>query len=92
MSWIQKLVETYDNWQENIGYSGQEKQRPLLPVCHITTQAHVEIVIDGVGNFLRARLITDKSDSVTIIPCTESSGSRAGSKPEIGRASCRERV
>lgn len=82
MSWIQKLVETYDNCQGNVGYSGQEKQRPLLPVCHITTQAHVEIVINGDGNFLRARLITDKADSVTIIPCTEGSGSRAGSKPE----------
>ncbi len=42
----------------------------------------VKIVIDGEGNFRRARVITDKSDSVTIIPSTEGSGSRAGSKPE----------
>jgi CRISPR-associated protein Csd1 len=82
MSWVQKLAETYDNCRVNIGYAEHQKQRPLLPICHITAQAHVEIVIDGEGNFRRARLITDKSDSVTIIPSTEGSGSRAGSKPE----------
>jgi len=82
MSWVQKLAETYDNCRVNIGYAEQENQRPLLPICHITTQAHVEIVIDGEGNFRRARVITDKSDSVTIIPSTEGSGSRSGSKPE----------
>ncbi len=82
MSWIQKLAETYDNCQSSIGYADDENQRPLLPICHITTQAHVEVVIDGEGNFRRARVITEKSDSTTIIPSTEGSGSRAGSKPE----------
>jgi CRISPR-associated protein Csd1 len=80
--WMQKLSETYDNSQTQIGYSDQPKQRPLLPICHITQQAHIEIMIDGNGNFRRARVITDKSDSVTIIPSTEGSGSRSGSKPE----------
>jgi CRISPR-associated protein Csd1 len=82
MSWIQNLAETYDNCQSNIGYANDENQRPLLPICHITTQAHVEIVIDGDGKFRRARVIIEKSDSTTIIPSTEGSGSRAGSKPE----------
>jgi CRISPR-associated protein Csd1 len=82
MSWVQKLVETYDKSRVNIGYAEQEYQRPLLPICHITTQAHVDIVIDGEGNFRWAQIITDKSDSVTIIPSTEGSGSRSGSKPE----------
>ena len=82
MSWIQKLQETYDHCQSSIGYSDREGQRPLLPICHITTQAHIEIVIDGEGNFQRARLITDKHDSTTILPSTEGSASRAGSKPE----------
>jgi CRISPR-associated protein Csd1 len=81
MSWIQKLYETYENCQANIGYSETEGQRPLLPICHSTTQAHIEIVIDGNGNFRRAKVITDKSDVTTIIPCTESSAGRAGSKP-----------
>lgn len=82
MSWVQKLAETYDNSRTNIGYAEQESQRPLLPICHITQQAHIEVVIDGEGNFRRARVITDKYDATTIIPSTEGSGSRAGSKPE----------
>jgi CRISPR-associated protein Csd1 len=82
MSWIQKLYETYNNCFSNIGYSDQEGERPLLPICHSTTQAHVEIVISKDGNFRRANIIFDKNDMTTIIPCTESSASRAGSKPE----------
>ena len=81
MNWMQALAETYDNCQSSVGYSVHPQQRPLLPICHITTQAHVEMTIDGDGNFRRARLITDKADSVTIIPCTEGSASRSGSKP-----------
>jgi CRISPR-associated protein Csd1 len=80
MNWIQSLNETYENCQNSIGYS-TEAQRPLLPICHITTQTHIEVVIDGNGTFREARLV-DKDDSTTIIPATESSASRAGSKPE----------
>jgi len=80
MNWIQSLYETYENCQNMIGYSA-ESARPLLPICHITTQTHIEVVIDGNGNFRDARLV-DKDDSTTIIPATESSASRAGSKPE----------
>lgn len=80
MNWIQSLYETYENCQSSIGYSA-EAQRPLLPICHITTQTHIEVVIDGNGNFRDARIV-DKDDSTTIIPATESSASRVGSKPE----------
>jgi CRISPR-associated protein Csd1 len=83
MSWIQKLYETYNNCQSMVGYSGEEGARPLLPICHISAQAHIEIVIDKEGNFQRARVITDqKNDATTIVPCTEGSASRAGRKPE----------
>lgn len=82
MNWMQNLYLTYDNCKTKIGYADEEKQRPLLPVCHITQQAHIEIVIDGNGNFRRAHVITDKADSATIIPSTEGSASRSGSKPE----------
>jgi CRISPR-associated protein Csd1 len=80
MNWIQSLYETYENCQNAIGYSA-ESARPLLPVCHITTQTHIEVVVDGNGNFRRTQIV-DKDDSTTIIPATESSASRAGSKPE----------
>jgi CRISPR-associated protein Csd1 len=82
MSWIQKLYETYDNCKASIGYSEEDGVRPLLPICHITTQAHIEIVISADGNFNRARVVTEKADMTTIIPSTEGSASRAGSKPE----------
>lgn len=82
MSWLQKLYETYNNCQSAIGEGIGTNVRPLLPICHITTQAHIEIVIDKGGNFRRARVITDKNDMTTVIPSTEGSASRAGSKPE----------
>lgn len=74
MSWIHKLYETYNNCQSMIG-TGEENDVPLLPVCHTTQKAQVEIVIDGEGNFRRAKVIS-KDEARTIIPCTESSGGR----------------
>lgn len=80
MNWVQSLCETYENCRSNIGYASGST-RPLLPICHITTQTHIEITIDGLGRFRRTQLV-DKPDSTTIIPATESSASRSGSKPE----------
>jgi CRISPR-associated protein Csd1 len=73
MSWIEKLYETYNNCQASIG--NPEDEIPLLPICHTTQKAQIEITIDGDGNFVRAAVVP-KSDARTIIPCTESSGGR----------------
>src|SRR3972149_3686674 len=75
MSWIHKLYETYENCQSMIGKVVSEKEVPLLPICHTTNKAQIEIVIDPHGNFKRASVIP-KDDARTIIPCTESSGGR----------------
>ncbi len=75
MSWIQKLYETYENCQSMIGKVASEKEVPLLPICHTTNKAQIEIVIDHQGTFKRARVVP-KDDARTIIPCTESSGGR----------------
>jgi CRISPR-associated protein Csd1 len=75
MSWIQKLYETYNNCQAMIGAESNDGEVPLVPICHTTQKAQIEIVIDGKGNFRRARVIP-KDESRTIIPCTESSGGR----------------
>ncbi len=74
MGWAQKLAETYDNCLSEVGVFYQDKT-PLLPIYHTTQQAHIEILIDSDGNFLygRSRVITDKGDATTIIPCTEDS-------------------
>lgn len=76
MGWIQKLYDTYEQCQ------GREPpgSKPLLPIGHTTQQAHIEIVIDEEGNFKRASILS-KDDCTTLIPCTEESGGRAGSKP-----------
>ena len=76
MSWVQKLYETYESCE---GHEPEGSQA-LMPIAHTTQQAHVDIVLDGKGNFRRASVL-DKSASTTLIPCTEASGGRAGSKP-----------
>jgi CRISPR-associated protein Csd1 len=81
MNWMQSLYETYQNCQTSfLGYSS-DRVRPLLPVCHITAKAHIEVVIDAKGNFRRAQIV-GKDDATTIIPATENSAGRAGKKPE----------
>lgn len=76
MSWLQALFETYEFCK------GKEPHGAamLMPIGHTTQQAHVEIVLDGQGNFRRASVL-DKSTGTTLIPCTEESGGRAGSMP-----------
>ena len=78
MSWIEKLYKTYENNLDNVG--NPNDPTPLLPVSHTTQNAHIQIVIDGESNFLRAAVIP-KTDAKTIIPATEDAAGRAGSKP-----------
>lgn len=76
MSWLHKLYETYE------ACKGREPpgSAPLMPIGHTTQQAHVEIVLDAAGRFRRASVL-DKGTATTLIPCTEESGGRSGSKP-----------
>lgn len=81
MSWIEQLWKTYESNQSEVGKLGiDDSTVSLLPICHTTQQAQIEIVIDGTGHFIRARVVAS-DDARTIIPCTEQSGSRAGNKP-----------
>ncbi len=79
MSWIQKLHETYNNCEEMIGAGSDDNEVPLLPICHTTQKAHIEITIDENGSFLKARPLK-REEARTIIPCTESSGGRTSGK------------
>lgn len=75
MSWIQKLYETsaeIDKLQLN------RAERPW-PVSHVAKKAHVEITIDSNGDFRGIRPL-GWDEAITIIPVTESSANRAGSK------------
>lgn len=69
MSWIQKLVETYDVC---VGQP-QFADRPLIPIDHVEQNAHIEIAIDENGNFLRAAVVQKEP---TLIPVTEKSAGR----------------
>lgn len=74
MSWLQKLYETY----ELCAGAPQFQKQSLLPVSHTEQQAHIEIVLDQSGNFLRAALVPKES---TVVPATEASAGRTGRKP-----------
>ena len=81
MSWTQKLYETYDQCVGKEQDAGTERR--LLPICHVTQNAHIEVVLDEQGNFLkgRAQVIEKGEAQKTIVPCTEASGGRSGRKP-----------
>jgi CRISPR-associated protein Csd1 len=69
MSWIQKLYDTY----EGCHGAPQFASHALLPMSHVVQQAHVEIVLDGNGNFRRAKIVPKEE---TILPATEKSAAR----------------
>lgn len=77
MSWIQELNKTYDKALKGVSI---QQDAPLLPICHTTQNAHIEVTLDGSGSFLRARALS-KDERQTVIPCTETSASRSGRKP-----------
>ena len=72
MSWLLKLFETYERCA---GHEPDGVQK-LMPICHTPQQAHLEIALDGIGNFKRAQVIPSVE---TFIPATEKSAYRTGS-------------
>lgn len=74
MSWMAKLYETYEAAMQ-LDLDGDAS---LLPVSHTIQNAHINIVIDGEGNFLRAEVL---EKTPVIIPATEASAGRSGTKP-----------
>ncbi|NLJ30522.1 MAG: type I-C CRISPR-associated protein Cas8c/Csd1 [Clostridiales bacterium] len=79
MGWMQKLYETYENCRSLVGELETENKPPLMPIYHTTQQAQIEAVIDTDGNWRSARVLTDKKERTTLIPCTEKSASRTSS-------------
>lgn len=77
MNWIESLYQTYENCVEKIGDDNEKS--PLMPICHTTLSTQVEIVLDKQGEFRRASVVP-KDDASTLIPATESSAGRTGSK------------
>ncbi len=74
MSWIHRLYETYERCADAPQFAGN----PPWPVGHMEQQAHIEIVLDGNGEFLRAATLKKEP---TVVPATEASAGRVGTKP-----------
>lgn len=74
MAWIEMLHATYE------ACKGREPEgaEALMPVSHAVQQAHIEITIDGAGNFKEARAIQKEE---TVLPATEQSAGRTGKLP-----------
>lgn len=77
MSWIEKLYQTYDN----CAGQPQFESFALMPISHTTQQAQIEIMLNRAGQFVSARALP-KAEAETLIPCTEASGGKTGTKPE----------
>ncbi|NLC25087.1 MAG: type I-C CRISPR-associated protein Cas8c/Csd1 [Fastidiosipila sp.] len=81
MSWLSTLNNTYLNALNT--QDAANPANPLLPISHTTQMAEIEVTIDLQGNFNTARVITDKSERQTLVPCTEDSASRSGSGAKL---------
>lgn len=77
MSWLAKLHETYEHGL-TLDQSHLSIEERLLPMSHTLQNAHINIVIDGKGNFRRAEVLEKKQ---IVLPATEASAGRVGTKP-----------
>lgn len=80
MSWLHQLYETYEANLDRVGEiekTRSNKSYTLLPISHTTQTAHIEVTVTEDGEFHSATVL-DKVN--TLIPTTESSASRSGSK------------
>ena len=69
MSWMATLYKTYEQALE-LDLPEDEK---LMPISHTRQNAHINVVIDGVGNFLRASVL---EKTQVVLPATEKSAGR----------------
>ncbi len=70
MSWLSKLADTYESGSK---LDIPESDKPI-PVSHTLQNAHINIVIDGEGNFKRASVL---EKTQIVLPATESSAGRS---------------
>lgn len=70
MSWMAKLFETYE---QAVKLDLPEEKR-LMPISHTLQNAHINIQIDGDGNFIGAKVL---EKTQVVLPATESSAGRS---------------
>lgn len=75
MSWLAKLYETYGQANEHSGNLTFEER--IMPVSHTIQNAHIHVVLNGEGEFLRANPLNQKPLLQIILPATEQSAGRS---------------
>ena len=70
MSWMAKLYQTYE---AGVHLDLQDADK-LMPISHTLQNAHINIVIDGNGLFLRAEIL---EKTQIVLPATEKSAGRS---------------
>lgn len=80
MNWIESLYRTYNTCIARVGVEEEGCAELLLPLSHTTQNAHIEVTLDHHANLIAARVL-QRTELKTLVPCTEASGGRAGSKP-----------
>jgi len=70
VSWMAKLYETYEQAQD-LELAVDEKP---MPICHTLQNAHINIVLDGNGQFLSAKVL---NKTQIFLPSTERSAGRS---------------
>lgn len=70
MSWMARLYDTYEQAMEREDMAGDYP----MPISHTVQNAHINIVLDGEGNFKRARIL---EKTQIVLPATEKSAGRS---------------
>lgn len=77
MSWMEQLVQTYNENEQFAGKVGAAGMKALLPpIGHIVQNAQIEMTLSGDGRLIHAEVVSDKGQQPTLIPCTPDSASR----------------
>lgn len=83
MSWMEKLYQTYEAAvlldEPPPSDDDKKKHSSLVPISHTQQNAHINITLDGMGNFITAVVLKEKTQ--VVLPATEDSAGRVGTKP-----------
>jgi len=76
MSWLEQLVQTYDENERFAGKFGIDGMKSVLPpVGHILGNAQIEIALNETGELTNVEVLP-KEQQQTLLPCTPDSASR----------------
>ena len=77
MSWMEQLVQTYDENERFVGKTGLQGTNAILaPIGHIIVKAKISITLNRNGDLYGSPTVVPKTDADTLIPCTPESASR----------------